>query len=113
MGIPSIINTGYTGLMASKAGMATTGHNITNANTEGYSRQRVVTEVGYPSGNAVGNNRIGTGTKISRVERINDEYIEKQVRNSQKNLDHFEEKDLALKQVEDVFNEMNGDGLNR
>jgi flagellar hook-associated protein 1 FlgK len=113
MGIPSILNTGYSGMIASKAGMATSGHNIANSNTEGYSRQRVVTEAADPNGGKIGRNLIGTGTKVARVERVHDEYIEKQIRNSQKDLDHFEEKELALKQVEDIFNEMNGDGLNR
>ncbi len=30
-----------------------------------------------------------------------------------RDLAHYEEKDGALKQIEDIFNEMNGDGLNR
>lgn len=113
MGIANIMNTGQTGLIAAKASIATTGHNITNANTEGYSRQRVLTEANDPRGGQFGKNTIGTGTHISRVERVNDEYIEKQIRNSQRDLSHYEEKDSALKQVEDIFNEMNGDGLNR
>jgi flagellar hook-associated protein 1 FlgK len=113
MGIPSIMNTGYSGLVAAKAGMATTGHNITNANTEGYSRQRIVVSSADTHGTQLGPNVIGTGAKVSRVERINDEYVEKQLRNAQKDFDFCEEKDLGLRQVEDIFNEMNGDGLNR
>lgn len=113
MAIPNIMNTGHSGLVASKAAIATTGHNIANANTENYSRQRVLTEASDPRGGQFGHNTIGTGTKISRVERINDEYIEKHIRNANRDLSHHEEKDLALRQIEDVFNEMNGDGLNR
>jgi flagellar hook-associated protein 1 FlgK len=113
MAIPNIINTGRSGLVAAKAAIATTGHNITNANTEGFSRQRVQTEVAEPRGGQWGKNTIGTGTKISRIERINDEYIEKQIRNANRELSHFEEKDMSLRQIEDIFNEMNGDGLNR
>jgi flagellar hook-associated protein 1 FlgK len=113
MGIPNIMNAGQSGLIAAKAAIATTGHNINNANTDGYSRQRVITEAAEPRGGQFGKNTIGTGVRIARVERINDEYVEKQLRNSQRDLSNCEEKDGALRQVEDIFNEMNGDGLNR
>lgn len=113
MSVPNIMQTGHSGMMAAKAGIATTGHNISNANTEGFSRQRVQTESADPRGGQSGHNFIGTGVNISRVERVNDEYLEKQIRNSQRDLSHFEEKDLSLRQVEDIFNEMNGDGMNR
>jgi flagellar hook-associated protein 1 FlgK len=111
MAIPSMFQTGRSGMVAAKAAMATTGHNISNANTEGYSRQRVNTETAPPQSS--GHNLIGTGTLISRVERINDEYIEKSLRNGGRDLANMEEKDLMLRQSEDIFNEMNGDGLNR
>jgi flagellar hook-associated protein 1 FlgK len=113
MAIPNIMNTGRSGMIAAKAAIATTGHNISNANTEGYSRQRVQTEAAESRGGRFGHNTIGSGTLISRVERVNDEYVEKHIRNAQRDLSHFEEKDLAMRQLEDIFNEMNGDGLNR
>lgn len=113
MGVSNIFRTGHSGMIAAKAAVATTGHNIANANTEGFSRQRVETEASTPRP-AVGSHAvIGTGTHINRVTRINDEYIEKQIRNGSRDLAHFEEKDIALRQTEDIFNEMNGDGLNR
>ena len=37
----SIYSIGLTGLAAAQAGMQTTGHNISNVNTPGFSRQRV------------------------------------------------------------------------
>lgn len=99
-------------MMAAKANIATTGHNITNATTEGYSRQRTQQVANSPSV-PYGKNQIGTGTNIKRTERINDEYVEKQIRNAAKDMAHFEEKDVVLRQTEDVFNEMGGEGLNR
>jgi len=111
--IPNILQTGHSGLMAAKGGIATAGHNIANANTEGFSRQRVTTEATEPRGSLYGNRVFGTGTKLSRVDRFNDEYLEKQIRNSNRDLSYHEEKEVSLKQVEDIFNEMNGDGLNR
>ncbi|MCM2280003.1 MAG: flagellar hook-associated protein FlgK [Oligoflexia bacterium] len=112
MGIPNVFRTGVSGMMAAKTAVATTGHNIANANTEGYARQRVELET-MPATDSIGKGRVGNGVKVSRIDRINDEYIEKQIRNSGRDLAHFEEKDLVLRQTEDIFNEMNGEGLNR
>jgi flagellar hook-associated protein 1 FlgK len=113
MGIPSVMNTGRSGMVAAKAAIATTGHNITNANTDGFSRQRVETETATPQNGVGSRAQIGSGAKIARVSRLNDEYVEKQLRNANRDVSHFEEKEVVLRQTEDIFNEMNGDGLNR
>ncbi len=111
MGISNVLQTGHSGLMAAKAAIATAGHNIANANSDGYSRQRVLTTpISNP--NQWNHQHIGAGTQVQRVERLNDEYIEKQVRNAKKDFAHYEEKELILRQTEDIFNEMNGHGLN-
>jgi flagellar hook-associated protein 1 FlgK len=112
MGVGNILQTGRTGMTAAKTGIATTGHNISNATTEGFSRQRVQTTAETPR-NSVGGHLIGDGTRVSRIERVNDEYIEKQIRNTGRDLAKMQEKDLALRQTEDIFNEMGGEGLNR
>ncbi len=112
MGISNVMNTGRTGMVAAKSAIATAGHNITNANTEGFSRQRVETAAEVPL-TGYGKSQIGAGTKIQRVSRMNDEYLEKQIRNAGREVAHFEERGMALKQTEDIFNEMGGEGLNR
>ncbi len=113
MGLPSVFQTGRSAMQASKAAIATTGHNIANANTEGYSRQRIETAASTPKTTPGSKAMIGDGVHIQRHTRINDEYLEKQLRNGNREMAHFEEKELALKQTEDIFNEMNGEGLNR
>jgi len=112
MGISNVTGTGRAGMVAAKANIATTGHNIANANTAGFSRQRVhqSSEVGV---SPLGRNIIGQGVTVSRTERVNDEYVEKQIRNAGRDLAQMEEKDLVLRQTEDIFNEMGGEGLNR
>jgi flagellar hook-associated protein 1 FlgK len=112
MALPNIFNTGRSGMVATKAAIATSGHNIANSKTEGASRQRTQTEASEPH-QGFGHNMIGTGVGIARVERVNDQYIEKQIRNSGRDLASLEEKDLVLHQAEDIFNEMGGEGLNR
>jgi flagellar hook-associated protein 1 FlgK len=112
MGIANVFQTGVSGMAAAKTSIATTGHNITNANTEGYSRQRTVQAPEHARA-GLGKHIIGQGVRIDRVERQNDLYLEKQLRESQRDLAHAEEKDILLRQTENAFNEMNGDGLNR
>lgn len=113
MGLPNVFNIGRSGMVAQKASIATSGHNVANANTEGFSRQRV--QHSPDAHRAAGGSKavVGQGVLISRVERINDEYIEKQIRNAGRDLSSSEEKDVLFRQVEDIFNEMNGEGLNR
>ena len=106
------MNTGRTGMVAARAAISTAGHNISNANTEGYSRQRVHTSPDTPK--SLGDKgTLGTGTLVSRVDRVNDEYLDRQLRGAGRDVANLEEKDLLLRQTEDVFNEMGGDGLNR
>ncbi len=113
MVLPNVMHTGRSGMTAAKAAISTAGHNIANANTEGYSRQRVQQASEAPYGAAGSKTLIGHGARIARVERLNDQYIEKQIRNNGRDLANNEEKDIVLKQAEDVFNEMGGEGLNR
>lgn len=112
-GINQLMHTGKSAMTATRSAIATTGHNISNANTEGFSRQRVQQTATIPTQMVADRRVVGKGTEISRIERLNDEYLEKQIRHGNKDLSHFEEKDLVLRQSEDIFNEMNGDGLNR
>lgn len=112
MGLPNIFNTGRSGMVANKTAIATSGHNIANSKTEGASRQRVQTEATPPQA-GMGHNLIGSGVNVSRVERVNDQYIEKQLRNAGRDLASLEEKDMVLHQAEDIFNEMGGEGINR
>ena len=114
MALLNVFQSGRSGMTTAKAGIATAGHNISNANTEGFSRQRIQSQADISQQLAgKGGPYVGNGSKVSRIERINDGYLEKQLRDGGRDLAHHEEKQVYLNQVEDVFNEMNGDGLNR
>ena len=72
----SIFNTltiGYSGLNAAQIGVDTTSHNITNAESEGYTRQRVVTAAAAPILSTPGS--VGNGTTIVDIERIFDNFV--------------------------------------
>ena len=106
----SLLNIGHSGLSASRKRLATAGHNISNANTEGYSRQRAPQQATTPVG--YGNIVLGTGTKVARVERIHDQYLEKKLGLSITDHNFHQERRLQLGQVEGIFNEVNVSGFN-
>ncbi len=97
--------------MASKKSLETTGHNISNANTEGYSRQRVEQQAYPPL--RVGNVVMGRGTDVKTVKRIHDELLEKRLTKAQTQTSFHDERASLLSQVEQIFNEVDGDGLNK
>ena len=73
-----LLNTAVTGLRVSQAALRTTGHNIANANTPGYSRQRV--ELATNAANLSGAGYIGNGVTVTAIERIVDEFLVRQLR---------------------------------
>ena len=73
------------GLFTQQSALYTTGHNISNANTDGYSRQRVNMEatLGYPGTGLTAPKTpgyIGTGVQAQSVQRIRDSFIDTQFR---------------------------------
>jgi flagellar hook-associated protein 1 FlgK len=117
--VPSLfftLNIARRGLTAQQAAMNTSGHNIANANTEGYSRQRAVMQTTtpwpVPSVNMpVGAGQIGTGVEVALIERIRDTFLDRQIRNELQALGHWEQRSDALQQVEVVFMEPSETGL--
>ncbi len=74
----NLLSIGKTGLYAAQTALATTGHNITNANVDGYSRQGVVQATSTSM--EFGYGFVGTGTKIAEIKRYSDEFLNNQVR---------------------------------
>ena len=74
----SLINIGISGLKAQQAALATTGHNITNASTPGYSRQVVDIEAHPPQ--YTGSAYIGRGATLESVKRVANDFTTNQVR---------------------------------
>lgn len=73
-----ILKTGISALTAFQRQLSTTGHNIANVNTEGYSRQRVELSALEPQRSGLG--YIGSGVEVSAVRRNYDGFLATQVR---------------------------------
>ncbi|WP_331346728.1 flagellar hook-associated protein FlgK [Cellvibrio sp. UBA7661] len=74
-----ILSNAVSGLQASQNALRTAGHNISNANTAGYSRQEV-NYVTRPEQNAGGAGFIGSGVTTASIERVVNEFVTAQLR---------------------------------
>ena len=73
----NLYNLAMTGLNSSQAGLETTSHNINNATTVGYSRQRVVTSTAGAT--ATGQGFFGRGVQVDTVKRQYDSFLYQQL----------------------------------
>ena len=107
----SFMEVGKRALIAYQDVLQTIGHNISNVNTEGYSRQRASLEPTLPSDNA-NYGQVGTGVQIGSITRARDFLIDQQVRQENSNLGKWERENTALAQIENIFNEPDDAGFN-
>lgn len=75
-----ILSIGLSGTAAAEQALATSSHNIANAQTEGFSRQRVLVDTRPPQLTGVG--ALGTGVKINNVERVHDAFVSAEMRSN-------------------------------
>lgn len=104
-------------LAAQQGGLYTTGHNIANVNTEGYSRQRVNFETTspFPTPSRVMPQiagQIGTGVEIGTVQRVRDQFLDAQFRTENSSLGYWNTKSGAITRMEELLNEPSDTGLN-
>ncbi|MFC0677091.1 flagellar hook-associated protein FlgK [Lysobacter korlensis] len=66
----SVLSTGTSALLAFQRALSTVGHNVANAATPGYSRQRV--ELASRPGTAVTGLQIGSGVEVAKLQRLAD-----------------------------------------
>lgn len=71
---------GLSGLRSTQTSLTTTGHNISNVNTPGYSRQQTVQQTNIPQ--FTGGGYIGSGSQVTDVRRLASEFLTSQLRNA-------------------------------
>ncbi|MCX6639270.1 MAG: flagellar hook-associated protein FlgK [bacterium] len=97
-------------LIAQQWAMTTTGHNIANANTPGYTRQRAELSAFQPALEIPGG-FIGMGVNVDEITRLRNRYIDRQVLEEQQNQSFLSFEDGALSQVETILGETSGYGI--
>lgn len=104
------------GLSANQIALNTINHNISNVNTEGYSRQRVETTAGsaYPPAtrsNFTANGQIGQGISVVDITRSHDNFLDTQIRIQTQLLGFQSQVQDALQQSEGVLGEPSLSGI--
>jgi flagellar hook-associated protein 1 FlgK len=108
----SMINTlgiGYSGLNAAQVGINTTGHNISNAEVEGYTRERVITEAQTPIAARPG--QVGNGTKIQDIQRIFDNFVFDRYSSVSADKEYSDLEKQTLDELSTYFPEVDGVGV--
>ena len=97
-GISSI---GVGALQNAQLGLATTSHNIANAKTDGYSRQRIIlaSNTALPTVSGY----VGTGAHVSTIERIYSRFITTQVNGAQARVSSLEAYSSEITQLNDLL----------
>ena len=110
-GLFGTLNTATKGLMAQQTALHTTSHNISNANTKGFSRQRVdlKADLAFTLG---GVGQLGTGVRMTGIVRLVDDYVTKQIRTENGTMTKFQAKSEVMEQLEIIFNEPSDTSLN-
>ncbi|GAB2721193.1 flagellar hook-associated protein FlgK [Paenibacillus thermoaerophilus] len=110
------LETAKRSLFTHQAALSTTGHNIANANTAGYTRQvvnmvaaRPIEAFGMMRSNAPG--QLGTGVEFSSITRVREKFLDDQFRNESKSLGNWEVQQDTLEKLEKIMNEPSESGI--
>ena len=116
MGLSIGLDTAVKALRAHQVAVDTAAHNIANANTPGFSRQRVLLRpIGIDGSDHFGRDsllgRVGFGVDAHDVNRVRDIFMDFQARQAISNHAQFDSQATALGRAELAFNEPSDDGL--
>ena len=110
------LDIGVTGLRAAQQMLDTAAHNVANANTPGYSRQRVrlVESAPYtfPAFNRSGTpGQIGSGVTVQSITRVRDTFLDLQVQAQTALKGEWDARQQQLTKIESIFPEPSDSGL--
>jgi len=108
-GLNAIMDNSLSALMAAQAGLATSGHNIANANTPGFHRQVVTFGARRPEIMAYG--AIGRGVEVMGIRRVQDEFLLNNLRSQTSRLHSYAAVDTALYDIEGILGSVDNDQL--
>ena len=97
------LNTSYTGLLAANAGLNTTANNISNSETEGYSRQQAVQEANRALRTYTTYGSAGAGVDTVAIERIRDEFYDTKYWDNNTRLGNSDIKAYYTKSIENYL----------
>ena len=107
------LNTMVRGVFSNQLSLDTVGHNITNASTEGYSRQKVnlAATRGQEIGSLYGNVLVGTGVDTMSIERARNVYADKQYWQETSTQQYYKTTQVNYDKIEAVFDDSDKTGI--
>ena len=105
------LETGKSGINSAMLHLEVAGQNIANANTAGYTRQRVNSAAKVPPGSnyvvsQIYNKRVGQGVETVGIEQIRSDYLDLQYRNLNSDFNYYEFRSQGLSYLTGVLNEL-------
>ena len=97
------LNIAYSGLTAANVALNTTGNNISNAETEGYSRQKVTQEAYDALRTFTTYGCAGAGVDTIAIERIRNEFYDQKYWANSSNLGEYDKKQYYMEEIENYF----------
>ncbi|WP_346890159.1 flagellar hook-associated protein FlgK [Clostridium sp. UBA1056] len=110
-GLFATLNTSKTGLFAQQQYINVTSHNISNAETKGYSRQNLILQTARPQTVVGGVGQVGTGVSMIAIERTRNQFLDYQIRKGNSNLGDYGIRYDYLSEVEGILNEPTDKGI--
>ncbi|MCX7746383.1 MAG: flagellar hook-associated protein FlgK [Clostridia bacterium] len=107
------LNVAERGLYAAQRSLDIVNHNINNVNTPGYSRQMAVQRAAQAMPVYDGTGMIGTGSEVTSISRIRDEYLDFKYWSESTASGEWEVKATQLEDIEKTFNEPSDSGFNK
>ena len=103
------LNTGLSGLNYFQSALNTTSHNISNANTEGYSRQQVMVSATDPLRLRQSYGMMGTGVKGDSIDRLRNEFYDNKYWAANSKYNKYCTQNDNLSTLQTYMNEMAGE----
>lgn len=97
------LNTAYTGLQASNAALNTTANNIANVESQGYSRQQVMTQAADPIRSFTTYGCVGAGVDTLAIERVRDIFYDEKFWENNSKLGEYEIKDYYMDIIQQYY----------
>ncbi|HBF77112.1 MAG TPA: flagellar hook-associated protein FlgK, partial [Clostridiaceae bacterium] len=115
-GLFQIFSVSKNGMFAQQTALHTNAHNIANANTDGYSVQRVNLKTTEPFGmpaltTPAEPGQLGTGVKVDSITRARDTFLDAQIRKENSTQGKYGVREQFLSEIESIFMEPSDEGL--
>lgn len=107
------LNIARSGLFASQRALHVTGHNIANANTPGFTRQRLNVVSSNPMTLPGGQGMLGAGVDTQSITQLRDAFLDYKIRQEMTTGGEWSVRAEMLQQIEAIFNEPSESGIRK